>query len=66
MVKPYNACTIVRRDRNRHGGGVLLIASKQYQIKECTFNNYNIESAWYECKLGGEFLYLVVFIVPRV
>ena len=49
VVKPYDEHTLVRRDRNRHRGGVLLMTLKKYQIKECAFNNYNIESVWHEC-----------------
>ena len=57
---------IVRRDRNGCGGGVVLMALKQYQIKECVFafNNYNIESVWCECKLGGDLFVLGCIFWP--
>ena len=54
VVKSYDEYTIIRRDRNIHGGGVLLMALKQDQLKKCAVNNFNDESVWCECKLGGD------------
>ena len=65
VVKPYDECTIVRRDRNRHGGGVLLMALKQYQIKARAFNNYSIESDGENVKLGDElFIFGCIYRPP--
>ena len=67
MVKLYDEYTIIRRSRNKHGGGVLLMALKQYKIKDCVFNNNNIESVWCECKLGGElFIFGCIYRHPGI
>ena len=39
VVKPYDEYTIVRCDRKRHGGGVLLLALNNINLKSMLLNS---------------------------
>ena len=57
---------VIRKDRNRNGGGVMLLVNKIFSVTETVMhdNFSEIESAWTCCKLGTQKFCLGVIYRP--
>ena len=59
---------IFRRDRNGHGGGVMILIDNSFASGEtaCNIFSNEIEAVWCTCELGGEsFLFGVAYRPPN-
>lgn len=65
-LHPFDEYVIFRKDRNKNGGGVLIMILKKFQPSECKINTLNTESVWCQCNLGiVQFIFGCVYRPPE-
>ena len=55
LPKFLSSCySVIRKDRNKHGGGVILLIDTNIGAPEITNTNVNIEHAWCSFNVGDD------------
>ena len=66
LLKFLSSCySVIRKDRNKHGGGVIILIDTNIDATEITNINVNIEHAWYSFNVEDDSYLLDVIYIYR-